>query len=441
MMPLARTGYADTFARDNLPPAASWPALEFATDLLKYPERLNAAAEAHRRSGHGLRPGPARAQDPGRRRVDLRRAAGAGQPDRAGADRGPRPGHRQPRAAARAEQPVDRRRLARRHQGRRHRRHHDGRAAGPRARPDRRQDQAVDRAGRSPVYRRRARGRRQHFSRAAGRRLRRRRRGRPDPADPRQAGRLRRGGHRGRRRGALRPHVGQHRRPEDHHPLPPRPAVHRQHLRQADPAAAAGGPGRLHGAARLHVRPRDAGGVHAPRGGVRLPHRDGDAGPAGGPGRRAPGHGARHRAHGLPADPAGRQGRPAVGAAHRGQRGRAHTARDLAAAAGRGRAAGHRRHRRDRDAAHLHQRGRRRHQAGGHRQAGPRLPGRHPRRRGEGGRARCRGAAGGDRPGRLPLPRRRAAGQVRRRTAGTSPGTRSCGTTTATSGTRDARTT
>ncbi len=329
----------------------------------------------HRRSGHGLRPGPARAQDPGRRRVDLRRAARAGQPDRAGADRGPRPGHRQPRAAALAEQPVDRRRLARRHQGRRHRRHHDGRAAGPRARPDRRQDQAVDRAGRSPVHRRRARGRRQHFSRAAGRRLRRRRRGRPDPAGPRQAGRLRRGGHRGRRRGAVRPHVGQHRRPEDHHPLPPRPAVDRQHLRQADPAAAAGGPGRLHGAVRVHVRPRDAGRVHAPRRGVRLPHRDGDAGPAGGPGRRARGHGARHRAHGLPADPAGRQGRPAVRAAHRGQRGRAHPARDLAAAAGRGRAAGHRRHRRDRDAAHLHQRGRRRHQAGGHRQAGPRLTG------------------------------------------------------------------
>src|SRR6516162_5594762 len=45
MTPLARTGYADTFARDNLPPAASWPVLEFTTDLLKYPERLNAAAE------------------------------------------------------------------------------------------------------------------------------------------------------------------------------------------------------------------------------------------------------------------------------------------------------------------------------------------------------------------------------------------------------------
>ena len=45
MTPLARTGYADTFARDHLPPAACWPALEFTTDLLKYPERLNAAAE------------------------------------------------------------------------------------------------------------------------------------------------------------------------------------------------------------------------------------------------------------------------------------------------------------------------------------------------------------------------------------------------------------
>ena len=43
--PLARSGYADTFARDNLPPAARWPVLEFTTDLLKYPERLNAAAE------------------------------------------------------------------------------------------------------------------------------------------------------------------------------------------------------------------------------------------------------------------------------------------------------------------------------------------------------------------------------------------------------------
>ena len=45
MTPLARTGYLDTFARDHLPPASRWPVLEFTTDLLKYPERLNAAAE------------------------------------------------------------------------------------------------------------------------------------------------------------------------------------------------------------------------------------------------------------------------------------------------------------------------------------------------------------------------------------------------------------
>ena len=45
MTRMARSGYADTFARDNLPPADRWPALEFTTDRLKYPERLNAAAE------------------------------------------------------------------------------------------------------------------------------------------------------------------------------------------------------------------------------------------------------------------------------------------------------------------------------------------------------------------------------------------------------------
>ena len=48
------------------------------------------------------------------------------------------------------------------------------------------------------------------------------------------------------------------------------------------------GPGRLHGTVRVHVRPRDAGRVHAPRGRVRFPHRDGHAGPARRHGRRAP---------------------------------------------------------------------------------------------------------------------------------------------------------
>src|ERR1700743_3838479 len=45
MMPLPAPAYAATFARDNLPPPTQWPPLEFATDRLKYPERLNAAAE------------------------------------------------------------------------------------------------------------------------------------------------------------------------------------------------------------------------------------------------------------------------------------------------------------------------------------------------------------------------------------------------------------
>ena len=42
---LSPTGHTDTFARDHLPPAAQWPVLEFSTEQLRYPERLNAAAE------------------------------------------------------------------------------------------------------------------------------------------------------------------------------------------------------------------------------------------------------------------------------------------------------------------------------------------------------------------------------------------------------------
>ena len=43
--PLSPSGHADTFARDHLPPADQWPTLEFTTDWLQYPERLNAGAE------------------------------------------------------------------------------------------------------------------------------------------------------------------------------------------------------------------------------------------------------------------------------------------------------------------------------------------------------------------------------------------------------------
>lgn len=39
------TAHVDTFARDHLPPAALWPVLEFTTEDLRYPDRLNAATE------------------------------------------------------------------------------------------------------------------------------------------------------------------------------------------------------------------------------------------------------------------------------------------------------------------------------------------------------------------------------------------------------------
>ena len=44
-MALSPTGHTDTFARDHLPPAEQWPVLEFTTEQLRYPERLNAATE------------------------------------------------------------------------------------------------------------------------------------------------------------------------------------------------------------------------------------------------------------------------------------------------------------------------------------------------------------------------------------------------------------
>ena len=39
------TAHIDTFARDNLPPAAQWPDLTFTLPELQYPERMNCAAE------------------------------------------------------------------------------------------------------------------------------------------------------------------------------------------------------------------------------------------------------------------------------------------------------------------------------------------------------------------------------------------------------------
>jgi 2-aminobenzoate-CoA ligase len=44
-MSLSPSAHVDTFARDHLPPAALWPTIEFTTDALQYPDRLNAGVE------------------------------------------------------------------------------------------------------------------------------------------------------------------------------------------------------------------------------------------------------------------------------------------------------------------------------------------------------------------------------------------------------------
>ncbi|WP_263854824.1 AMP-binding protein [Arthrobacter sp. M4] len=41
---MSTSAHVDTFTRDHLPPASTWPALEFTLPELQYPERLNAAA-------------------------------------------------------------------------------------------------------------------------------------------------------------------------------------------------------------------------------------------------------------------------------------------------------------------------------------------------------------------------------------------------------------
>jgi 2-aminobenzoate-CoA ligase len=42
---MIRSGHVDTFARDNLPPQAQWPAFRFTLPELQYPERLNCVTE------------------------------------------------------------------------------------------------------------------------------------------------------------------------------------------------------------------------------------------------------------------------------------------------------------------------------------------------------------------------------------------------------------
>ena len=44
-MHLSPSAHADTFARDHLPPPELWPTIEFTTDAVHYPDRLNAGVE------------------------------------------------------------------------------------------------------------------------------------------------------------------------------------------------------------------------------------------------------------------------------------------------------------------------------------------------------------------------------------------------------------
>ena len=164
------------------PPAAGdqWPTIEFTTPELQYPDRLNAAVELLDATSPSAVP-TARRCAPRTARSGPTASCSGGQPGRPGADRRPRAGARQPRAAALAQQPVDGGRLARRPQGRRGGGHHHGRAARPRDRAHRREDQTRCRAGRPPVRRGRAGGARHRGARPRRRGLRRRRRRRPHP--------------------------------------------------------------------------------------------------------------------------------------------------------------------------------------------------------------------------------------------------------------------
>ena len=264
---------------------------------------------------------------------------------------------------------------------------------------------------------------------------------RPDHPVGGQVGRVRRRRHRRRRRRPARVHLGDHRPAQGDHALPPRRAGDRRHLLGARAAPGAGR--RLHRlpADRVHLRPRRPGGVPTPRGRERAAAGEGDAGPAGGRGRETRGHGRVHRADRLQGDPRRRRRRQARRRPPRRLRGRGPAGVGVAGRARGHRTADHRRHRRDRDAAHLHLVRRRRHPPRLDRPRGARLHRRRPRRRRA---ARCPTAPPAASPSAVPPAAATSAGTGRRSTsarAGTSPATPTSATPTATSTTRRAPTT
>ncbi len=74
-MELSPSAHVDTFARDHLPPADQWPTLEFTTEALQYPARLNAGAELIDVPADRLGADRPALRTPDGERVDLRRAA------------------------------------------------------------------------------------------------------------------------------------------------------------------------------------------------------------------------------------------------------------------------------------------------------------------------------------------------------------------------------
>ena len=115
-MMLTPSAHADTFCRDHLPPADEWPELVFSLPelVLSGPAELRRDAAAGHGSPPRSRPAVPAPPRPGRARLELRRSRRDGQADRRRADRRPRAGAGQPRAAARAEQSVAGRLLVRR---------------------------------------------------------------------------------------------------------------------------------------------------------------------------------------------------------------------------------------------------------------------------------------------------------------------------------------
>ena len=274
------SAYADTFARDHLPPAEQWPTLEFTTEMLQYPERLNAATELIDVPSRTLRrrpPGPAHA---GRRGLDLRRAAAPRQPGRPGARRGPRPGH--PATGCCCARPTTRGPSPPGSASSRPAASSSPPWPALRARelgPDRRADPAGDRPGRPPVRRRR-RGRPRHRRPdLAVVALRRRRRRRPDAARRRPSRRVRRRRHRRRRRRAAsgRPPAAPASRRSPRTSTATSSSIDNTfgrtllRLRPDDLVA-------VHRAARVHLRPRHARGLPAAGRRVRAPDRVGHAG-------------------------------------------------------------------------------------------------------------------------------------------------------------------